>query len=61
MPGSEFVYVVNPVAEEPVPATQFRVNGLVELLPLDNLGTMLAMERSFSVGGRGPRQHDLAV
>jgi hypothetical protein len=52
-PGSEFVYVVNPVAEEPVPATQFRVNGLVELLPLDNLGTMLAMERSFSVGAEG--------
>jgi len=49
-PGSEYVYVVNPVAEVPVPPTQFRVNGLVELLPLDNLGTMLALERSFSVG-----------
>jgi hypothetical protein len=52
-PGSEYVYVVNPVAETPVPATAFRVNGLVELLPLDNLGTMLAMERSFSVGAPG--------
>jgi hypothetical protein len=50
VPGSEYVYVVNPVAETPVPPDQFRVNGLVELLPLDNLGTMLAMERSFSVG-----------
>jgi hypothetical protein len=49
-PGAEYVYVVNPVAEMPVPPDQFRVNGLVELLPLDNLGTMLAMERSFSVG-----------
>ncbi|MEJ2266024.1 MAG: esterase-like activity of phytase family protein [Anaerolineales bacterium] len=49
-PGHEYVYVVNPVAETPVPPDQFRVNGLVELLPLDNLGTMLAMERSFSVG-----------
>jgi hypothetical protein len=49
-PGAEYVYVDNPVAETPVPADQFRVNGLVELLPLDNLGTMLAMERSFSVG-----------
>ena len=29
------------------------VNGLVELLPLDNLGTMLALERSFSVGAEG--------
>ena len=52
-PGSEYVYVVNPVAETPVPADQFRVNGLVELLPLDNLGTMLALERSFSVGAEG--------
>ncbi len=49
-PGSEYVYEVNPVAEMPVPPDQFVVNGLVELLPLDNLGTMLAMERSFSVG-----------
>lgn len=52
-PGSEYVYVVNPVAETPVPSTAFRVNGLVELLPLDNLGTMLALERSFSVGAEG--------
>ena len=52
-PGSEYVYVVNPVAEIPVPVDQFRVNGLVELLPLDNVGTMLALERSFSVGAEG--------
>jgi 3-phytase len=52
-PQEEFVYVVNPVAEPPVPADQFRVNGLVELLPLDNAGTMLALERSFSVGAGG--------
>lgn len=49
-PENEYVYVVNPVAEMPVPPDQFRVNGLVELLPLDNVGTMLALERSFSVG-----------
>ena len=52
-PQEEYVYVVNPVAEPPVPADQFRVNGLVELLPLDNAGTMLALERSFSVGAEG--------
>ena len=52
-PGAEYVYVVNPIAETPVPPDQFRVNGLVELLPLDNLGTMLALERSFSVGAEG--------
>jgi hypothetical protein len=42
-------YVTDPVAEPPVPATAFSVNGLVELLPLDD-DTLLAMERSFSVG-----------
>ena len=52
-PENEYVYVVNPVAETPVPPGQFRVNGLVELLPLDNVGTMLALERSFSVGAEG--------
>ena len=52
-PGNQYVYVVNPVAEVPVPSTQFRVNGLVELLPLDNAGSMLALERSFSVGAEG--------
>jgi 3-phytase/alkaline phosphatase D len=45
----QFVYPVEPIAEPPVPAGQFAVNGLVELLPLDN-HTLLAMERSFSVG-----------
>ena len=35
-----------------MPATQFAVNGLVELLPLNNQ-FLLAMERSFSVGAPG--------
>jgi hypothetical protein len=47
---AEFVYVTDPVAEPPDPPDAFRVNGLVELLPIDNAGTQLAMERSFSVG-----------
>jgi hypothetical protein len=45
----QFVYLTDPIAEPPVPATQFAVNGLVELLPLNN-EFLLAMERSFSVG-----------
>lgn len=49
-PGREFVYVTEPVAETPDPPDAFRVNGLVELVALDNAGTFLAMERSFSVG-----------
>ena len=45
----QWVYLTDPVAEPPVPATQFTVNGLVELLPLNN-EFLIAMERSFSVG-----------
>jgi len=48
----QWVYETDPVAEPPVPATQFSVNGLVELLPLNN-EFLIAMERSFSVGAPG--------
>jgi hypothetical protein len=46
------VYVTDPVAEPPVPSTQFAVNGLDELLMLKK-DSGLAMERSFSVGAPG--------
>lgn len=45
----EYVYVTDPVAQAPVPAGSFTVNGLVELLPM-NPRFLLSMERSFSVG-----------
>ncbi|MEO5576693.1 MAG: esterase-like activity of phytase family protein [Gaiellaceae bacterium] len=48
----QYVYWTDPIAEPPVPATQFAVSGLVELLPLNNQ-FLLAMERSFSVGAPG--------
>jgi hypothetical protein len=48
LPISEYVYEVGPWAE---PSAIFGVNGIVELLPIDDVGTMLVMERSFSVGG----------
>jgi len=47
-PIAEYVYEVGPWAE---PSAIFGVNGIVEVLPIDNSGTMLVMERSFSVGG----------
>ncbi|GAA0605942.1 hypothetical protein GCM10009416_49140 [Craurococcus roseus] len=34
----------------PSPADAFATNGLVELLALDDQGTLLALERSFSTG-----------
>jgi len=48
----QYVYWTDPIAEPPVPATQFAVSGLVELLALNN-EFLLAMERSFSVGAPG--------
>ena len=48
----QYVYWTDPIAEPSVPATQFAVNGLVELLPLSNQH-LIAMERSFSVGAPG--------
>ena len=47
-PVAEYVYEVGPWAE---PSSIFGVNGIVEVLPIDDVGTMLVMERSFSVGG----------
>jgi hypothetical protein len=44
----QYVYPVGPIVEPPLPG-QFAVNGLVEVLPLSQ-HSMLAMERSFSVG-----------
>jgi hypothetical protein len=48
----QYVYVTDPIREPPVPATQFAVSGLVELLPLET-DELLSMERSFSVGAPG--------
>jgi 3-phytase/alkaline phosphatase D len=49
-PGREFAYIIDPVPEPPQPADGFRTNGLVELRALDNCGTFLTLERSFSEG-----------
>jgi len=43
----QWVYTSEPVQQPPVPATQFSVDGLVELVPLNN-EFLIAMERSFS-------------
>ena len=47
---ASYVYEVEAVPEAPEPADAFRTNGLVELLATDNNGTLLALERGFSVG-----------
>ena len=48
----QYLYWTDPIARPPIPAGAFAVNGLVELLPLNN-EFLLAMERSFSVGVPG--------
>jgi endonuclease/exonuclease/phosphatase family metal-dependent hydrolase len=48
-PIAEYLYEVDPVPDEPVPATAFRTNGISEILALDN-HRLLVLERSFSVG-----------
>ena len=48
-PNLEFVYEVDPVAAEPIPADAFSTNGLVDILAINNR-KFLAVERSFSVG-----------
>lgn len=48
----QFVYWTDTIAQPPVPAGSFAVNGLVDLLPLNN-EFVLAIERSFSVGVPG--------
>ncbi|MEB3358228.1 MAG: phytase [Synechococcales bacterium] len=49
-PVKEFFYETDPIPVEPIPADGFADNGLVELLAIDNSGTLLALERSFAVG-----------
>ena len=45
----QWVYQTDPVAESPVPDTAFSVNGIDEVLPLNDK-FLIVMERSFSVG-----------
>jgi 3-phytase len=48
-PSGQYRYRTDPVAEPPVPAGGLAINGLVELYAADRR-TLLALERSFSVG-----------
>lgn len=49
-PIAEYIYVSDAVEAAPNPAGSFVTNGLVDLLAIDNDGTLLAIERSFSTG-----------
>ncbi|WP_164929131.1 esterase-like activity of phytase family protein [Gloeobacter violaceus] len=49
-PTAEYLYPVEPIPNAPVPPEAFATNGLVDLLALDDEGTLLALERAFSEG-----------
>jgi 3-phytase len=49
-PEKEYLYVTDPIPTPPNPATGFADNGLVDLLAIDNRGTLLSLERSFAEG-----------
>jgi myo-inositol-hexaphosphate 3-phosphohydrolase len=49
-PTAEFIYVTDPVTAAPNPPGSFANNGLVDLLAIDDDGTLLAIERAFSTG-----------
>ncbi|MCS6958441.1 MAG: esterase-like activity of phytase family protein [Pseudanabaenaceae cyanobacterium SKYGB_i_bin29] len=51
-PDGEFLYVADPIVLAPT-GTNFAVSGLVDLLPIDDRGTLLALERSFTAGTPG--------
>jgi len=48
-PVAQYAYKLDAVHKAPVPATQFQLNGVVEVLALSET-KLLAMERSFAVG-----------
>lgn len=48
-PVAQYAYKLDAVHQAPVPATQFQLNGIVEVLALSET-RLLVMERSFAVG-----------
>lgn len=49
-PTQEYLYFTDPIPVPPDPVDAFADNGLVELIALDNQGTLLSLERSFASG-----------
>ncbi|WP_445635791.1 phytase [Nostoc sp. DSM 114161] len=49
-PEKEYLYITDAIPEAPNPSTGSADNGLVDLLAIDNRGTLLALERSFAQG-----------
>ncbi|ELR98485.1 phytase [Gloeocapsa sp. PCC 73106] len=50
IPEKEYLYLTDTIPVPPNPSDAFADNGLVELIALDNQGTLLSLERSFASG-----------
>ncbi|MEO1471957.1 MAG: esterase-like activity of phytase family protein, partial [Pseudomonadota bacterium] len=50
---AEYAYEIDPIFVEGADPAIFETTGLVELLALDNEGSLLALERSFAIGAPG--------
>ncbi|MFZ4641621.1 MAG: esterase-like activity of phytase family protein, partial [Nodosilinea sp.] len=61
-PEKEYLYVTESIPKAPDPTTAAADNGLVDLLAIDNRGTLLALERSFAVGkGNTIRLYEISL
>ncbi len=49
---AQYAYQIDPVAHEPVPASAFKINGVPDILAINN-HQLLVTERSFSTGRAG--------
>ncbi len=49
-PEKEYLYITDPIAKASTTPPNFNDNGLVDLLAIDDRGTLLALERSFGSG-----------
>ena len=57
-----YLYVTESIPKAPDPTTAAADNGLVDLLAIDNRGTLLALERSFAVGkGNTIRLYEISL
>jgi myo-inositol-hexaphosphate 3-phosphohydrolase len=49
-PLAQYIYEVDELPSAPIPPDAFATNGLVDLVAIDDQGTLLSMERAFAVG-----------
>lgn len=60
--GTEYIYITDENPVTPIPEDAFQVNGITEIVALNNKGTnFLVLERGFGVGFTDSRGYDIRV